>query len=116
MKLRTLLFIGITLFFTACSSKNDEQRLLKVGEHNNMTHTNKKMSLKIKDTQELHRLHQIDENQAKEIVEEASMEKVSSIIIKHNGLLLYYLVKTQSGKLFKVNAIDGVIIENSEKL
>lgn len=84
---------------------------LSPSEHNSVHNTNNRPTVKIQKNRNMHKLHKVDEKQAKKIVEDETKEEVVSIKLTHSGQHLIYKVKTEH-YLLTINALDGTVIKN----
>jgi len=79
-------------------------------EHNSLHTYNKRPSLRHTNEKRAHRLHKVDEEQAKAIAHKICKTKKLTLTLKHHSLYLYYHVNAEGCTLF-INALDGSIIE-----
>lgn len=79
-------------------------------EHNSVHGYNHRPMIKIQKKRNMHKLHKIDEEEAKKIVGDKTNEEVTSLKLSHRGSYLIYKVKTEH-YLLTINALDGTIIK-----
>jgi hypothetical protein len=87
---------------------------LSVQEHNSIHGYNKKPTVKMKNKQNMHNLHKIDEKEIAEYTLEITGEKAEDIRLTHKGNILMYKIKTASYNL-KINALDKTIIKKEKR-
>jgi len=83
-------------------------------EHNSIHGYNKKPTTKIKNEQNMHKLHKMDEKEVAVYVQELTGEKPIKISLTHQGTLLFYKIKTISYYL-EVNALDKTVIKKEKR-
>jgi hypothetical protein len=79
-------------------------------EHMSIHTYNHRPSVKLAKKRNMHKLHKINEAEAKAIAEKICKEKISRLKLTHRGTLLYYIVKSKSCEVH-INALDGTIID-----
>lgn len=79
-------------------------------DHMSIHTYNHRTSVKLATKRNMHKLHKINEAEAKVIAEKICKEKTSRLKLTHRGTLLYYIVKSKSCEVH-INALDGTIIE-----
>ena len=94
-----LLYVGETL-------SNREH----VSLHNSYNH---RPSVKMKNKRKIHKLHKVNEEQAKQIAKEETKEEIESIKLTHHKKYLIYKVSTEQYDL-TINALDGTIIKKQK--
>jgi len=100
----TILIVLVSLAFAS-----DET--FSVQEHRSIHNTSTfKPSVKMKEKQQMHRLHKIDEDEAKKIALDETKESVVFLKLTHEGKYLIYKIKTENYRLI-VNALDGSVIK-----
>ena len=99
---------ALLLILGLCSTIYAET--MSASEHLDLHSYNKRPSLKHTDERKAHRLHKIDEAQAKKIAAEACKENAVKLTLTHRGLTLYYIAKTPGCTVY-INALDGTIID-----
>jgi uncharacterized membrane protein YkoI len=84
---------------------------LTPSEHSSVHGYNKRPVAKIQQKQNMHKLHKIDEEEAKKIVRDKTNEEVISLKLSHTGNKLIYKAKTKHHSLI-INALDGGVIKD----
>lgn len=79
-------------------------------DHMSIHTYNHRPSLRHKGELNMHKLHKINEAEAKVIAEKTCKEKISRLKLTHRDMLLYYIVKSKSCEVH-INALDGTIIK-----
>jgi len=102
-----LITIATALFLNA------EMGLMTPNEHSSVHEISKRPALKIKSKQNMHRIHKVEESEAKKIIKEATGEDITSLKLTHLGRELFYSSSTKSYSL-KVNALTGEIMEKKK--
>ncbi|MDA7817046.1 hypothetical protein N9A28_02530 [Sulfurimonas sp.] len=85
---------------------------LSPSEHNSIHGYNNRPVVKMNKKLNMHKLHKIDEEQARKIVEDDTNEEVISLKLTHSGRYIIYKARTKNYFLV-INALDGTI-ENKE--
>ena len=83
-------------------------------EHNSIHGYNKKPTVKMKNRQNMHNLHKVDEKEIAIYVKELTGEEADKISLTHQGKTLFYKVKTKSYYL-EINALDKTVIKREKK-
>ena len=83
-------------------------------EYKKIHHNNFKMGLKTQEKSYMHRIHKVDETQAKEIATKETNEKVSKLKLEHRGRVLFYKVYTQHNYL-EINAMDATVMKKDKR-
>ena len=83
-------------------------------EHSSVHGYNKNPVLKTKTEQRMHKLHNVEENQAIEIVKKETAEDVEKIKLAHSGNFLIYKATTENYRV-QVNALDGTVMKKELK-
>jgi len=113
MKIVILLLIPFIIF--ASSEQLYVGETLSNSEHGSLHKSyNNRPTVKMKNKRKIHKLHKIDEEQAKQIAKEETKEEVESIKLTHHEKYLFYKVKTEQYNLI-INALDGTIMEKTLK-
>jgi len=113
MKIVILLSIPFIIFASSETLYTGET--LSNSEHMSLHGSkNQRPSVKMKNKRKVHKLHKVDEEQAKTIAREETNEEVISLRLDHRNKHLYYKVMTESYTLI-INALDGTIIKKSLK-
>jgi len=97
----------IFAFFTGVLTAEEISPL----DHMSIHTYNHRPSVKLAKERKMHKLHKVNEAEAKVIAEKACKEKTSRLKLTHRGTLLYYVAKSKSCEVH-INALDGTIIEN----
>ncbi len=100
--MKQLLFLTFTVFLNA--------ETMTPVEHSSLHTYNKRSTLKHNNHNAAHKLHKIDEEQARSITMKRCKEEVGTLKLTHNGLYLYYIARTPKCTLL-INALDGSIID-----
>jgi uncharacterized membrane protein YkoI len=100
----------ITLLLPIVAFASGEK--LSPSEHNSIHGYNNRPLIKMAKKRNMHKLHKVDEKQAKKIVKDETKEEVISLKLTHQGRHLIYKAKTQQYSL-TINALDGTIISKS---
>ena len=101
--MKKLLFILLTTNLMATEMLTTQQHLM-------LHKYNKKPSLQAKQKKVAHKLHKVDEKEAKEIVKKLTSEDTKYIKLFHRGKVLKYFIKTKSGKTIILNALSGEVL------
>jgi uncharacterized membrane protein YkoI len=83
-------------------------------QHNAIHHYNFKPVLKLQEKSNMHRMHKIDELQAKKIVKDLTNEDVEELKLTHQSRTLFYKATTKN-YVVKVNAMNGKIMQQEKK-
>ena len=102
MKYLTLLTIPMFVFA--------QEQTLTPSEHNSIHGYNHRPIVKMQKKRNMHKLHQVDEEEAIRIAKESTKEDVQEIRLTHTGNIMFYNVQTQSFSI-KINAMDGSVID-----
>ena len=112
MKIVILLLVPFIIFASS--------ELLYVGEtlsnaehlslHNSYNH---RPSVKMKNKRKIHKLHKVDEEQAKQIAKDETKEEVEFMKLTHHKTYLIYKVSTKRYDL-TINALDGTVIKKQK--
>ncbi len=95
------------LFFTLLTFLGAET--MSPMEHQSLHTYNKRPTLRHSGDTHAHKLHKIDENEAKKIAVKHCKEKNISLKLTHQGRMLYYIATTAKCILY-INALDGSVI------
>ncbi|PHR54180.1 MAG: hypothetical protein COA44_14125 [Arcobacter sp.] len=76
--------------------------------------SNHRPSIRMKDKRKVHKIHKVDEKQAKIITKEETKEEVAFLRLKKHGEYLVYYISTEHYALI-INALDGTIIKKELK-
>lgn len=106
MKYLTLLTIPMFVFA--------QEQTLTPSEHNSIHGYNHRPIVKMQKKRNMHKLHQVDEEEAIRIAKESTKEDVQEIRLTHTGNIMFYKVYTQSHYL-EINAMNSSIIEKKKK-
>jgi len=102
-----LITIATALFLNA------EMGLMTPSEHSSVHEISKRPALKIKSKQNMHRIHKVEESEAKKIVKNATGEDVTSLRLTHSGRKLFFNTRTKNYRV-KINALTGEIMEKKK--
>ena len=102
MKYLTLLLTPLFIFAS--------QNTLTPSEHNSIHGYNNRPIVKMQKKRNMHKLHKIDEDTAKEIAKQETGEDVINLKIMHRNRMLLYKIQTKKYRL-EINALDGNIIK-----
>lgn len=83
-------------------------------EYKSIHHHNNKAVLKIREKSNMHRIHKVDEEQAKVIVRDLTHEKVIKLKLTNRNRILYFSALTQHYHV-EVNAMDGTILKKEKR-
>ena len=109
MKIVILLSIPFIIFASSETLYTGET--LTNGEHNSLHGpSNYRPSIKMQKKRKIHKLHEVNEEQAKVIAKEETKEEVTSLKLTHINKHLFYEVSTKNYNL-KINALDGTVME-----
>ena len=100
MKYLTLLITPMFVFA--------QGQTLTPSEHNSIHGYNNRPMVKIQKKINMHKLHQVDEEEAIRIAKESTKEDVQEIRLTHTGNIMFYKVQTQRYKI-KINAIYDLL-------
>ena len=103
-----LLMATLVLSLSADVAKITQQ------EYKKIHHNNNKMGLKIQEKSYMHRIHKVDETQAKEIAINETNEEVLKLTLDHKGRVLFYKVHTKNHYL-EINAMDATVMKKDKK-
>ena len=102
MKYLYLLILLSTLVFA--------QEKMSFSEHFRIHNANNRPALKMKKKRNMRKLCKTDEQKAKEIASKiCHNEKIKSLFLTHCGLMLYYVVFTESCKI-KINVFNAKVL------
>jgi uncharacterized membrane protein YkoI len=87
-----------------------QEQTLTPSEHNSIHGYNHRPIVKMQKKRNMHKLHQVDEEEAIRIAKESTKEDVQEIRLTHTGNIMFYKVQTQSYYL-EINAMDGSVID-----
>lgn len=79
-------------------------------DHQSIHTYNMRPSLRHAGERNMHKLHKINEEDAKVIAEKVCKENIVELKLTHKSSLLYYIAKSKSCKVH-INALDGTIID-----
>jgi len=79
-------------------------------EHSSLHSYNNKSLLKNRSERNAHRLHKIDEVQAKEIAKAICGETIESLELRHTKCRLYYIAKSKKCTT-NIDALDGSVVQ-----
>lgn len=102
MKFLIMLLLAIVAF--ASGEK------LSSSEHNSIHGYNNRPAVKMHKKVNMHKLHKVDEEQAKKITEDETNEEVVSFKLTHSGRYLIYKARTEHYFL-TINALDGTVMK-----
>jgi|GEM_PF-4122602 len=97
------------LIFVLCTSVLTAEEISPL-DHMSIHTYNNRTSVKLAKERKMHKLHKINEAEAKVIAEKICEEKTSRLKLTHRGTLLYYIAKSKSCEVH-INALDGSIIK-----
>jgi len=83
-------------------------------QHKTIHHHNSKIVLKLQENSNMHRIHKIDELQAKKIVKDLTNEDVEELKLTHKSRVLFYKATTKN-YVVEINAMDAKIIKKEKK-
>ena len=102
MKLFTLLLTPLFVYASQSS--------LTTSEHNSIHGYNHRPIVKMQKKRNMHKIHKVDEEMAKEIAKQETGEETISLKLIHCAKLLIYHIHTKSYEI-EINALDGNIIK-----
>ena len=85
-----------------------QEQTLTPSEHNSIHGYNHRPIVKMQKKRNMHKLHQVDEEEAIRIAKESTKEDVQEIRLTHTGNIMFYKVQTQRYKI-KINAIYDLL-------
>ena len=106
MKLFTLLLTPLFVYASQSS--------LTTSEHNSIHGYNHRPIVKMQKKRNMHKIHKVDEEMAKDIAKKETNEDVTKLKLFHRSKLLIYNIHTKSYTL-EINALDGSIISKKKK-
>ncbi len=83
---------------------------MSASEHLDLHRYNHRPSLKHMDEKNAHRLHKIDEDQARKIAARTCRGSDVKLTLTHRGSYLYYIARTTKCTVY-INALDGTVID-----
>ena len=83
-------------------------------QHRVIHHHNSKTVLKLQEKSNMHRIHKIDELQAKKIVKDLTNEEVEELKLTHKSRILFYKATTKN-YVVEINAMDAKIMKQEKK-
>lgn len=102
MKFSIILLLPILVFAS--------ESTLTPTEHFSIHSYNNRPLVKSAKKRNMHKLHKINEEQAKKIVKDETHEEVLSLNLTHKGDYLIYKARTEHYRLI-INALDGTIVK-----
>ena len=100
MKQLFFLLLALTLFVDAEQMSSMEHQSIHSYSH--------RPNLKKSGEKKAHRLHKIDEDQARVITQKYCKEKGAKLKLTHSGRTLYYIAETKNCAI-TINALDGTV-------
>ena len=101
--MKIIILLSMPLFIFASG------QTLNYEEHGSLHTYNKRPTMKSKIRSRHHKLHKVNEKQARAIAKENTGEEVKNINLTHKGKYLMFRIQTEHYNL-KINALDGTII------
>ena len=105
--MKIIILLSIPLFIFASGQE------LNYEEHESLHTYNKRPTMKGKIRSQHHKLHKVNEDQARAITAKNTGEKVKHIHLKHKGKYLIFDIQTENYILI-INALDGTIIKKEK--
>ena len=87
---------------------------LSTQEHSSIHGYNQRAVVKMKEKQNMHNLHKIDEKEVAELVMKETGEKALKIKLSHRGKYLLYKIQTKT-YLLEINALDKSIMKKEKR-
>ena len=84
--------------------------LMTPSEHNSVHTVNRKPIILLEKKRNMHKIHVIDEEKVKKIIQKNTGEDVKKLKLHHEGRCLCYEADTKSFNL-KINAMSGEVME-----
>ena len=83
---------------------------LSPSEHGSVHNYNHRPSVEMQKNRNMHKLHKVDDEQAKKIVKDETKEEVISLKLTHEGRYLVHNATTKHYQL-TINALDGTVMK-----
>lgn len=101
----------LTALFVFASA---ETQTMTPSQHNSIQGYNNKPTLKSKTKQKMHKMHNVEDDEARQIIKKETGEDVEKLKLTHSGNYLIYRASTKSYHI-QVNALDGKVMKKELK-